>query len=123
MNSLHRIEKMGGMQERCRKREKTGGASHIGRTGEIGESVCWIGKAARGGRLSVESTNAGELNLLSGMRGGTDGSSFLLAVSGKPVAVPEILVELAGKLSSAWAENGAATFKEEDCDQVSLRRV
>jgi hypothetical protein len=40
---------MGGMQERCRKREKTGGASHIGRTGEIGESVYWIGKAARGG--------------------------------------------------------------------------
>jgi hypothetical protein len=51
------------------------------------------------------------------------GGSFLLAVSGEPVAIPEVLVELAGKLSGAGAENGAAAFKEEDCHQVPLRRI
>ena len=51
------------------------------------------------------------------------GLGSLLALVRKIVAVPEILVELAGQLSSAGAEGGPAAFEEEDCDQAALRRI
>ena len=73
-------------------------------------------------RLSVESVEAGGLELLSGVRG-ADGSSFLLTVSGKPVAIPEIFIELAGELSGARAEGGTSAFKKEHSHEVALGRV
>ena len=47
----------------------------------------------------------------------------LLALVGEVVAVPEVLVELAGQLGGAGAEGGPSAFEEEDGDQAALRRI
>ena len=42
---------------------------------------------------------------------------------GEVVLVPEVLVELAGKLSGAGAEGGASALKEEDGDEAALGTI
>src|SRR5208282_4932957 len=62
--------------------------------------------------------------LLFGLRRGSGhGGGFLLVLGREVIALPEILVELAGDLRGAGAEGGPAAFEEEDRHHAALRRI
>src|SRR3974377_2308420 len=81
---------------------------------------------SRKGRARRPSPHSEDELLLNGLRGlrcrGNCGCC-LLALFREVVAVPEILVELAGQLRGARAKSRPAAFKEEDRHNAALRRV
>ena len=76
-------------------------------------------------KVSIEGKLAGLLrsNRRASLRsgGGRHRCGILRALTGEVVAVPEVLVEGAGKLGRTGSEGWTPAFEEEHCNQAALR--